>query len=461
MSKESIFISYSRDNTEFVMNLAKNLRKSGANIWLDQLDIKAGENWDNAIQKALQESGIFLIVLSKDSVASNNVMDEVGYALGAEKKVIPVLVEQCKIPFRLERRQFVDFTGDHQKGIDNLIEALDLDSDVAEKLSDASNRSSLTAERDLEEIKQMREADKEKKHLEEKATAAKHTTKDTTEKAQTDPIKPTVTAKAGTESASAKKSKLPIYIGVAAIVILGVLGITFWDKIFPNQDAIAWENANIGNNIEIYEKYMVDHPEGEFLQAAKDSITFKNQKLLDRIDESEWQEANTVEKLIEHRTKYPNGLHVDLIEDKIKQIENEVEDTRIWNTATTTNSVDSYIAYLTNPMEGKSKVNEAIAALKNVGKTGWLYSGRTDGTIVTSDAMFKYEWRKNGGEITSNTKPVEGDIVIMTQVSRSTRSTLANAISKSGATSTWRKNKKAYVLTSTKEGTALFLQVVY
>ncbi|NNK61479.1 MAG: toll/interleukin-1 receptor domain-containing protein [Flavobacteriaceae bacterium] len=130
MTEDSIFISYSRVNSEFATNLAKTLHEIGANIWIDKLNIKIGENWDNAIQTALQESSTCIIILSKDSVASNHVMDEVGFAIQEHKNVIPLLIEECNIPFRLQRRQFVDFRGDYQMGIGKLIEALYSDSEA-------------------------------------------------------------------------------------------------------------------------------------------------------------------------------------------------------------------------------------------------------------------------------------------------------------------------------------------
>ena len=37
------FFSYSRDDSEFVLKLAKDLRAAGADVWLDQLDIGAGK----------------------------------------------------------------------------------------------------------------------------------------------------------------------------------------------------------------------------------------------------------------------------------------------------------------------------------------------------------------------------------------------------------------------------------
>lgn len=139
MSNDTIFFSYSRDNSEFVLNLAKELRNAGANIWLDQLDIKPGTRWDSSIEKALASSKTLLVILSKSSVDSHNVMDEVSYALEEKKTVVPVLLEPCDIPFRLKRLQYADFTGDHSKGIKNLIETLNLGSKVSAKLSESIN----------------------------------------------------------------------------------------------------------------------------------------------------------------------------------------------------------------------------------------------------------------------------------------------------------------------------------
>jgi TIR domain len=120
----TIFFSYSRVNSETVLELAKELRNAGANIWLDQLDIKPGTRWDKSIEDALASSETLLVILSKSAVESDNVMDEVSYALEEGKKVVPVLLEECEIPFRLRRLQFADFTESHEKGMETLAQAL-------------------------------------------------------------------------------------------------------------------------------------------------------------------------------------------------------------------------------------------------------------------------------------------------------------------------------------------------
>jgi hypothetical protein len=104
------FVSYSRANSEFAVRFARDLRNAGFGIWLDQLDIPKGSRWDDEVEKALESSSNFMIVLAPQSIASQNVKDEIAYAIDAGKHILPVLLEPCKIPFRLRRFQFVDFT---------------------------------------------------------------------------------------------------------------------------------------------------------------------------------------------------------------------------------------------------------------------------------------------------------------------------------------------------------------
>lgn len=124
MTTEKTFFSYSRTDSEFVLKLAKDLRNAGVQIWLDQLDIKGGSHWDSAIETALNSSPNLIAVLSSESVKSNNVMDEISFALESGKTVIPVLLQECNVPFRLRRLQRIDFTGDYQTALNQLLEVI-------------------------------------------------------------------------------------------------------------------------------------------------------------------------------------------------------------------------------------------------------------------------------------------------------------------------------------------------
>jgi hypothetical protein len=126
LGPDTTFFSYARSDSDFVLKLATDLRKAGADIWLDQLDIKSGSRWDLSVETALKDSSKLLIILSPASVSSNNVMDEVSFALEEGKTVIPILFKSCEIPFRLRRLQHADFTKNYDEALANVLQALNL-----------------------------------------------------------------------------------------------------------------------------------------------------------------------------------------------------------------------------------------------------------------------------------------------------------------------------------------------
>jgi hypothetical protein len=107
----------------FALRLAKDIRSAGVDIWIDQLDIPAGSRWDVEVENALANASCVLVILSPFSQASENVQDEIAYALDAGKIIIPVILENCMVHFRLRRLKRVDFTKDYNEGLDQLLAA--------------------------------------------------------------------------------------------------------------------------------------------------------------------------------------------------------------------------------------------------------------------------------------------------------------------------------------------------
>lgn len=110
LKRRGAFISYSRTDKDFALALARELRAASYLVWLDQLDIPTGARWDDEVEKALREHEIFLIILTPASVSSENVKDEIGYAIDHGKRLLPILLKPCDVPLRLRRFQYVDFT---------------------------------------------------------------------------------------------------------------------------------------------------------------------------------------------------------------------------------------------------------------------------------------------------------------------------------------------------------------
>jgi hypothetical protein len=121
---KTVFISYSRHDYSFAERLVDDLLAHGISAWLDQYDIKAGQKWDSAVQEALSTSDYLLVILTPNSAASENVLDEVAYAINRKKPVFPVLYRDCDIPFRLARIQYIDFRSDYEGGLRSLLDEL-------------------------------------------------------------------------------------------------------------------------------------------------------------------------------------------------------------------------------------------------------------------------------------------------------------------------------------------------
>ncbi len=110
-----IFISHSSQDNDFAAKLANTLREWGAEVWIDLADIPAGTKWSTAIQQALKQCEVMLLVITPDSMESTNVEDEWQYYIDKKKLIIPVRWIPADVHFQLNRYQYVDF---HERDFD-------------------------------------------------------------------------------------------------------------------------------------------------------------------------------------------------------------------------------------------------------------------------------------------------------------------------------------------------------
>ena len=119
-----IFLSYTRKDSAFALKLAKQLKSANINIWMDKLDIRPGTIWDEEVEKALEKCKTLLFLASETSVSSLSVLNEVNFAIEENKTVVPVLIENCKLPFRIRRLQRIDMFSNYEEGFNDLIKEL-------------------------------------------------------------------------------------------------------------------------------------------------------------------------------------------------------------------------------------------------------------------------------------------------------------------------------------------------
>ena len=99
---EDVFVSYSRQDNDKVMELTAKLRSAGVRMWMDVRNIDGAAMWGEEIVNALSKSKVLLLLVSKSSVASQNVVKEVLLASERKGHILPIDLEQTEIPVSLK-----------------------------------------------------------------------------------------------------------------------------------------------------------------------------------------------------------------------------------------------------------------------------------------------------------------------------------------------------------------------
>ena len=121
-----VFISYSRRDSETVESIISQLEAEGIDAWLDREDIKPGKQWRSQIVEAIDTAEAFILHLSPDSGASDNVLKELNLAEEAlEPFILPIMLKDMKIPdsmrYQLAGTQFIAYFLDPKRGVQDLI----------------------------------------------------------------------------------------------------------------------------------------------------------------------------------------------------------------------------------------------------------------------------------------------------------------------------------------------------
>lgn len=118
-----VFISYAREDSGFADELEAKMAEGGFRPWRDKRDIRGGEHWREAIDKAIRESKALVLIMTPAAKRSEYVTYEWGFALGAKVPVIPIILKKTTVHRRLQDLNLRFFT-DHPYSWDTLIEDL-------------------------------------------------------------------------------------------------------------------------------------------------------------------------------------------------------------------------------------------------------------------------------------------------------------------------------------------------
>jgi TIR domain-containing protein len=112
-----VFLCHSSTDKPQVRRLYDRLRADGIAPWLDEVDLLPGQDWHIEITRAVKSADVVIVCLSKGAITKEGyVQREIKLALDvAEEKpeatifIIPLKLEECSIPDRLSRWQWVNW----------------------------------------------------------------------------------------------------------------------------------------------------------------------------------------------------------------------------------------------------------------------------------------------------------------------------------------------------------------
>ena len=128
LMKHDLFISYSRRNFDEVNSFIELLKSRipALDIWFDIDGIESGDEFEDKIISAIDNSAYILFALSDAALESQWTKDEVMYAKNTDKKVIPLLLKGATMKgwflFKFGRVDCIDITNELQ--VDKLVNNL-------------------------------------------------------------------------------------------------------------------------------------------------------------------------------------------------------------------------------------------------------------------------------------------------------------------------------------------------
>ncbi len=130
----SIFISYSRKDSDFVRRLHRGLLAHHRETWVDWEGIPPTADWMKQIAAAIDAAETFAFVLSPDSLASEVCRRELDHADAQNKRLIPIVWRQAdlgQVPPALARLNWIFFRDDDdfETALQTLLVAADTDLD--------------------------------------------------------------------------------------------------------------------------------------------------------------------------------------------------------------------------------------------------------------------------------------------------------------------------------------------
>jgi hypothetical protein len=122
--RQTVFISYAREDFEAALEIFEYLKSIGVEPWMDKKNLIGGEDWESAINRAVRKCDFFLFCASEKSASKRGaVQKEIKLALAIWREkleddiyFIPVRLQPCELPESISRFQWIDYFEKDAKG---------------------------------------------------------------------------------------------------------------------------------------------------------------------------------------------------------------------------------------------------------------------------------------------------------------------------------------------------------
>jgi len=116
-----VFLSYAKEDKEFVLECYEELNRKNFNPWMDEHDLLPGQAWDECIKANMKDTDVVLAFMSSDSVSKiGYVQRELKYFADQRKNypegfiyLVPIQLDKCKVPDTIASEiQFININRD-------------------------------------------------------------------------------------------------------------------------------------------------------------------------------------------------------------------------------------------------------------------------------------------------------------------------------------------------------------
>ena len=127
-----IFISYSKVDSVSADIIYNELLNRDFSPWLDEKNLLPGQEWAVEIKREIEKSDFCIILLSNKSVNKRGFFHkEICKALDVLETIpenciyiIPLRLDDCKVPEKIKKYQWVDLFSDWNSGIEKTVQAI-------------------------------------------------------------------------------------------------------------------------------------------------------------------------------------------------------------------------------------------------------------------------------------------------------------------------------------------------